>query len=172
MQYKRITIARKGNPPKSGKYFTSSGEAYFELETGKWFSGTNLIEKNRLHPTWWQSEAQAKPVTFEMGSASKLHELAMNFSFYSKPPAQVSITKQEYAKICLSAAATIESICADAYIETDIEPTRTIMIRSAAWLNYKAGEKEKALKYFNLIPNYSFTDAEKRKINKLKTELK
>jgi hypothetical protein len=75
-----------------------------------------------------------------------LHEQAMDFSFHAKQ--QRGIGDEDSAINLFEKAAALESKVADFYIDKpELEPTRSIMIRSAAFLNLKAGLIDKAEKY-------------------------
>ncbi len=76
----------------------------------------------------------------------EIHEEAMENSFLAK---QARIKGDEdSALIFYEKAASLESKAADFYFDKpDLEPTRSIIIRSAAFLNLKAGLAENAEKY-------------------------
>jgi hypothetical protein len=74
------------------------------------------------------------------------HEKAMHFSFLAKE-ARLKGEEDEAIENYLKAA-TLESEVAEYYFDKpQLEPTRSILIRSAAFLNLKAGAVEKSEKY-------------------------
>ncbi|MGV3597104.1 MAG: hypothetical protein ACO1PI_04500 [Bacteroidota bacterium] len=76
----------------------------------------------------------------------ELHNQAMNYSFMAKKA--LNEGEHDLASKYYILAANLESEVADFYIDkSDLEPTRSIIIRSAAFLNIKAGQIETALKY-------------------------
>ncbi|MBI1184145.1 hypothetical protein GC194_07730 [bacterium] len=75
-----------------------------------------------------------------------IHKSAIEFSF----KAQQSLQSGDFAKSheYFKEAAALESQVAEFYLErTDLEPTRSLMIRSAAFLNLKAGLIENAQRF-------------------------
>lgn len=77
---------------------------------------------------------------------AELHEKAMNFSFLAKQEREKG--DEDKALDFYSQAAEIEGSVADYYLDkSDLEPTRSIIIRSAAFLNLKAGSIERGEKY-------------------------
>jgi hypothetical protein len=79
----------------------------------------------------------------------ELHTKAMDYSFQAKS-AREKGNENDALKL-YEEAAHLESQAADFYIERiDLEPTRSILIRSAAFLNLKAGLPENAEKYIFL----------------------
>lgn len=75
-----------------------------------------------------------------------LHKEAMDYSFQAKQALKVS--NYSLAHELYSVAAEMESKAAEFYFEKpDLEPTRSILIRSAAYLNIKAGLIEEAQRF-------------------------
>ena len=75
-----------------------------------------------------------------------IHQQAMEFSFKAKQALQegnYSLSFELYNQ-----AANLESIVAEFYFDKpELEPTRSVVVRSAAFLNLKAGLIEKAQKF-------------------------
>lgn len=81
-----------------------------------------------------------------------LHQEAMDYSF----KARLALEQGFYAKAfeLYSISADLESQVAEFYFDKpDLDPTRSVIIRSAAFLNIKAGQIEKAKRfiYFGLL---------------------
>jgi hypothetical protein len=81
-----------------------------------------------------------------------IHQEAMDYSF----KARQALEHGEYASAfdLYSKAAELESQVAEFYFDKpDLEPTRSVIIRSAAFLNIKAGMVENAKRfiYFGLL---------------------
>jgi len=75
-----------------------------------------------------------------------IHEQAMDLSFRAKQASKIG--DQEIAVDLYSQAAHLESQIAEYYFDKpEIEPTRSILIRSAAFLNLKAGLIEESQKF-------------------------
>jgi len=75
-----------------------------------------------------------------------LHEQAMDLSFRAKQASQIG--DQNTACDLYTQAAVLESQVAEYYFDKpELEPTRSILIRSAAFLNLKAGLIEKSQKF-------------------------
>ena len=75
-----------------------------------------------------------------------IHQEAMDYSFKAK----VILAEGNYnaAQTLFSKAAELESQVAEFYFDKpELEPTRSIMVRSAAFLNLKAGQVEAAQKF-------------------------
>lgn len=76
----------------------------------------------------------------------ELHELAMHHSFLAKQAR--NLQQEDRALENYTLAAELETQAAEYYIDKpEMEPTRSILIRSAAFLNLKAGMTEYAEKY-------------------------
>jgi hypothetical protein len=76
----------------------------------------------------------------------KVHQLAMNYSFNAKQARERG--KEDEAIDAYVKAAQLESELADYYMDKpDLEPTRSTIIRSAAFLNLKAGNIAASEKY-------------------------
>lgn len=75
-----------------------------------------------------------------------IHQEAMDYSFKAKQALEqgdYSVAFDQYRQ-----AAELESLVAEFYFEKpDLEPTRSVVIRSAAFLNIKAGQIEQAKKF-------------------------
>jgi hypothetical protein len=79
-------------------------------------------------------------------SIREIHKKAMDFSFKAKQ--SISELNFSDATKFYTLAAEAESEVADFYMDKiELEPTRSIMIRSAAFLNLKAGKIQDAQKY-------------------------
>jgi hypothetical protein len=79
-------------------------------------------------------------------SILEIHQEAMHYSFLAKQ-ARISRNEDE-ALLYYEKAADLETQAANFYLErSDLEPTRSIVIRSAAFLNLKAGLVENAEKF-------------------------
>lgn len=75
-----------------------------------------------------------------------IHQQAMDFSFKAKQALTVGNYSEAYD--FYRQAAELESKVADFYFDKpDLEPTRSVIVRSAAFLNLKAGLVENAQKY-------------------------
>jgi hypothetical protein len=75
-----------------------------------------------------------------------LHQQAMDYSFQAKQA--MSENNYSYAYTLYKNAADLESQVAEFYFDKpELEPTRGIVIRSAAFLNLKAGQIENAQKF-------------------------
>jgi len=75
-----------------------------------------------------------------------IHQQAMDYSFKAKQAASENQHNLSFELFCK--AAELESKVAKFYFEkTDLEPTRSILIRSAAFLNLKAGLIDKAQEF-------------------------
>lgn len=75
-----------------------------------------------------------------------IHQQAMEYSFKAK----LALTEGDYdsAQTLFGIAADLESQVAEFYFDKpELEPTRSIMIRSAAFLNLKAGQLDAAQKF-------------------------
>ncbi|QLG45301.1 hypothetical protein [Costertonia aggregata] len=78
--------------------------------------------------------------------AKLLHQQAMDYSFKAKQA--VSENNSDYAFEMFCKAAEIESKVAKFYFDKpELEPTRSVLIRSAAFLNLKAGLIDKAQEF-------------------------
>lgn len=76
----------------------------------------------------------------------ELHEKAMGFSFLAKQAREAK--NEDEALYYYEQAANLESTVADYYLDkVELEPTRSTIIRSAAFLNLKAGLIENAEKF-------------------------
>jgi len=81
-----------------------------------------------------------------MSEYKNLHEEAMNYSFLAKQERDNG--NEEKAVDLYVKAASLESEVADFYLDKpELEPTRSIIARSAAFLNLKSGNLELAEKY-------------------------
>lgn len=75
-----------------------------------------------------------------------IHQEAMNFSFKAKEA--LSMDNYNEAFELFNKAAELESKVAEFYLDRpDLEPTRSVIIRSAAFLNIKAGQIENSKKF-------------------------
>ena len=71
-------------------------------------------------------------------NAKQLHKEAMDYSFKAKQAASENNLNLSFESFCK--AAEIESKVAKYYFnKPELEPTRSVLIRSAAFLNLKAG---------------------------------
>ena len=75
-----------------------------------------------------------------------IHQDAMDYSFKAKQALEQDNHKEAFD--LFNKAADLESQVADFYFDKpELEPTRSVIIRSAAYLNIKAGQIEQAKKY-------------------------
>lgn len=93
-----------------------------------------------------------------------LHQQSMDFSFKAKQ----SLDEGKYGNAfeLYKQAADLESMVAEFYLDKpELEPTRSIMIRSAAFMNLKAGLCENALRFIFFGLLYSEDELIKNQLN-------